>query len=260
MTIIRGWSYDPDSKTTSIPIQIFVNAPAGQGTLFRSQSANVNRTDVNSIFGISGKHGFEIELSSEYKDGKKYSFYIYGIDLQDSNKSTLLPGSPKTYQFNVTPNTSGSGGGSSSNPVETNPTIIPGNPTTLPPVSVLPISQFSDGQLLLDKGVVYVMEFGKKRPFASMEVFNGFGYKLTNVRVVNTTSIPSSTGLFSANQRHVRGSLVVDNGTVYFIGSELRYAFPSAEIFLSWGNKFQEVVKANNHDLLLPIGPHVTHK
>ncbi|MBI5254689.1 hypothetical protein HY932_02830, partial [Candidatus Falkowbacteria bacterium] len=40
------------------------------------------------------------------------------------------------------------------------------------------IMKYKDGALLQIKGgkTIYVMEKGKKRPIASEEVFNGFGY------------------------------------------------------------------------------------
>jgi hypothetical protein len=55
--------------------------------------------------------------------------------------------------------------------------------------------------------------------------------------------------------RHPRGSLVVAAGTVYFLGTDLRYPFPSTEIFLSWGNKVSDIVPANDADLQMPLGP-----
>jgi hypothetical protein len=58
-----------------------------------------------------------------------------------------------------------------------------------------------------------------------------------------------------AAERHARGSVVVSEGTVYYLGEEIRYAFPSDEIFLSWGHDFKEVKNANLTDLSMPLGP-----
>jgi hypothetical protein len=62
-------------------------------------------------------------------------------------------------------------------------------------------------------------------------------------------------------QRHPWGSVVVDpTGTVFFLGTDLRYPFPSPEVFFSWGHKFSDVVVANSADLSMPVGPVVQKK
>ncbi len=62
-------------------------------------------------------------------------------------------------------------------------------------------------------------------------------------------------------ERHARGTVVIaPDGTVYFLGSEMRYAFPSPEVFFSWGHKFTDLVQANEADLAMPIGPIATAK
>ncbi|HYF98157.1 MAG TPA: hypothetical protein VD770_04180 [Coxiellaceae bacterium] len=57
------------------------------------------------------------------------------------------------------------------------------------------------------------------------------------------------------NVRHSRGTVVSHEGVVYFLGESVRYPFPSAEVFFSWGHAFDKVVKANNADLAMPVGP-----
>lgn len=61
-------------------------------------------------------------------------------------------------------------------------------------------------------------------------------------------------------ERHVRGSVVLSDGTVYFLGEKIRYAFPSPEVFYSWGLKFEDVLVANKADLKMPLGPVVEYK
>ena len=39
------------------------------------------------------------------------------------------------------------------------------------------------------------------------------------------------------------------------MGKDLRYPHPSAEVFLSWGNRFEDVVPANNSDYAVSVGP-----
>lgn len=67
-------------------------------------------------------------------------------------------------------------------------------------------------------------------------------------------------GLSTNTPRHARGALIQDNGTIYFVGDQFRYPFPSAEVFLSWGVNFSQVVPANSGDLALPIGYIVDYK
>jgi hypothetical protein len=66
---------------------------------------------------------------------------------------------------------------------------------------------------------------------------------------------PKSFKLGSSDTRHDTGTWVSHNGTVYLIGTEKRFPFPSAEVFFSWGGDFAKVVPASAGDLTLPIGP-----
>ncbi len=61
-------------------------------------------------------------------------------------------------------------------------------------------------------------------------------------------------------ERHARGSVVLDNDVVYFLGDTVRYPFPSEEIFFSWGHSFKDIKLANLTDLALPIGAVVESK
>lgn len=145
-----------------------------------------------------------------------------------------------------------------------NPSPTPGptpSPIPVPPPPGLITSvPYLDGTLLLDQGTIYVIEYAKKRPIASMSVFNGFGYKLSNVISVSASSIATGDGLFTPSQRHVRGSTILHNGTVYFVGTGYKYGFPSAEVFSSWELKFKDLVPANEYDTILPDGPIVQNK
>lgn len=83
-----------------------------------------------------------------------------------------------------------------------------------------------------------------------MSVFTDLGYKLSNVITADISSIGSGAVIATSAQRHPRGTLVVSQGTVYFLGTDLRYPFPSAAVFFSWGNQFKDVVVGNYYDLL----------
>jgi hypothetical protein len=94
---LRGWSYDPDSTSSSVSVQLFINGPAGTGTLISSATTSFLRTDINTTFGITGNHGFEVAIPAQYRDGTIHSYYAYGIDFNNSAVSFLLTGSPKSF-------------------------------------------------------------------------------------------------------------------------------------------------------------------
>ncbi|MGE5298112.1 MAG: fibronectin type III domain-containing protein, partial [Acidobacteriaceae bacterium] len=114
-----------------------------------------------------------------------------------------------------------------------------------------------DGTLIKDANIatVYVMEYSLKRPFSSMNVFRGLGYKTGSIKTIDTSGIVMGIPLTTPSQRHVRGTNVVSNKTIYFLGKDLRYPFPSKSVYFSWGCSFSEVVEANSYDLSMGIGP-----
>jgi hypothetical protein len=94
-TSISGWSFDQDTPTTSIPVHLYANGPAGKGAWLGSYPTNVSRPDVNTAYGITGTHGFSITTPVGLKDGANHSIYVYGVD-STSYVESLLSGSPKT--------------------------------------------------------------------------------------------------------------------------------------------------------------------
>ena len=226
--LIGGWAFDPDVPAAAIQVDIY-DGMAGSGVFLTSFDTFGLRQDVNDALGITGNHGFTIPTPKSLKDGKAHTIYAYGINNNSAFANTSSV--PKTITCSITP-----------------------TPTPTPTPA------YSDGTLLKDGAPIYIVEYGLKRPFVSMAVFNGLGFKLTNVIAADTSSIPMGSGVFTSSQRHSRGTLVLSKGTVYFEGADLRYPFPSAEIFLSWGHKFEDVVSANSYDLKLPQGPLVEHK
>jgi hypothetical protein len=100
--VIRGWSYDPDATSASNQIHIYIDGAAGAGgTLLTGAATNVLRSDINSAFGITGNHGVEFTIPSQYRNGVSHSVYIYGIDTSNSAVSTLLSGSPKSFTLST---------------------------------------------------------------------------------------------------------------------------------------------------------------
>jgi len=58
--------------------------------------------------------------------------------------------------------------------------------------------------------------------------------------------------------RNARGSVVVNKGTVYFVGADTLYPFPSMEVFRSYGHVLSDIKPANAADMALKIGPVAT--
>jgi len=93
-----GWAYDPDSSSTSIEVHMYIDGEAGAGgTILKNFPTNIFRSDVNSTYGISGNHGFDVNLSPYIADGKSHPLYVYGIDTA-GGANTKLTNSPKTIQ------------------------------------------------------------------------------------------------------------------------------------------------------------------
>jgi hypothetical protein len=99
--VIRGWSYDPNNSSVSNQVHIYFDGPAGASTQVFGVATNIFRNDVNSTFGITGSHGFEFVIPSQYRNGISHTVHVYGIDLAGGN-NPLLPGSPKSFVMSIT--------------------------------------------------------------------------------------------------------------------------------------------------------------
>ena len=95
-----GWAFDPDSPSTSIAVHIYIDGPAGDPDADGfSVPTNVNRSDVNSAYGISGTHGFSWLVPAPYNAGT-HTFYVYGINAQGGSNPQLSH-SPTSRTFSV---------------------------------------------------------------------------------------------------------------------------------------------------------------
>lgn len=121
---------------------------------------------------------------------------------------------------------------------------------------------FSPGSIIKssDSPAVYLVSADRTlRPFSSWNVFLQYGYKgnmIWNMSYINFNDYTMSTPITTV-ERHVDGTEVIQNGTVYFIDSGVRHPYPSLEIYNSWhtyNNDFTRVVQANSFDLALPVG------
>lgn len=88
--LVRGWSYDPDATTANDQVKIYIDGPVGTGTLATTVTANIDRADVRTANGITGNHGFEWTLPSNYRDGNYHSVYAYGVDTSSTSITAVL--------------------------------------------------------------------------------------------------------------------------------------------------------------------------
>jgi hypothetical protein len=90
-----GWTFDPNSTPTSIPVHLYVNGGFGaQGT------ANLPRGDVNAAFGITGQHGFSVTANGKLARGPNtVCAYAIGVTQGGNN----VPIGCRTVQGPVPP-------------------------------------------------------------------------------------------------------------------------------------------------------------
>lgn len=92
---IAGWAFDGNNPNVSIDVHFYAGAPAGQGgTLVGGVTANSTRADINTLFGVSGNHGFSLKTPDSLKDGASHRIYAYGID-SNGGQNTSLGGNGK---------------------------------------------------------------------------------------------------------------------------------------------------------------------
>ena len=87
---LTGWTYDPDASSASLVVHVYVGGPAGTGTKVGEATANVTRDDVNTAYGISGKHGFSftIDLTDTGISGSQ-TVYVYAINNKSGNNPLI---------------------------------------------------------------------------------------------------------------------------------------------------------------------------
>lgn len=92
-----GWSFDPDNSSASNTVHFYIDGPAGSGTYIGQAAADLPRPDINAAYSISGNHGFEFTIPTQYLDGTQHTIYAYGIDIAGGDPNSHLQGSPKTF-------------------------------------------------------------------------------------------------------------------------------------------------------------------
>lgn len=98
--VVSGWALDPNAPGYALNLHVYVDGPAGQGTMLPiAPRAQYDRPDVILATGYPGEHGFVFQLPTSLGDGQSHSIYVYAIDT-GSSPNILLPGSPKQVRIN----------------------------------------------------------------------------------------------------------------------------------------------------------------
>jgi len=263
---VKGWAFDPNHLSETLAIHVYFDGPTS-GTAVLGSTDQL-RDDVNTWLrqdydSISGNHGFKISVPEKYRDGNRHSVYVYAIDLDDVSKHTALlrSNSPEPVTFpdcvhTVTPTAVSSGASGSTGTLTV--TAVTGDCPVTQASNQNWITFVGQPQVRFGTGTVtYTIARNSSVSVRSANMTVG-GKIVTVLQQGAGNSLTTGTGLTEA--RHARGAVVLDHDTVYFIGADLRYPFPSEAIFLSWGHKWSEVEPATAGDLAMPIGPPVEFK
>jgi len=95
--LVWGWAYDPDTSAGPIDVHIYIDGPAGSGTIIGGVTTTVSRPDVNAAFGITGVHGFDFTIPAQYRSGT-HTVYVYAID-SGGGTNPEIEASPKTFTY-----------------------------------------------------------------------------------------------------------------------------------------------------------------
>lgn len=138
---------------------------------------------------------------------------------------------------------SGGGGGSSTRPnsdeiaassnAQTN--------TTLP---------YKNGDLINDKGTIYLIMGKYRLPFTNFDAFVGLGFANRIITTGDSSlyQTPATYRIEKSNQQHPWGSWVIYNGTVYYSHESGLLGVPSYEILVNNGGSFSMIMPANSSD------------
>lgn len=80
--LVRGWAFDRDDTAQSIDVHIYMD-----GRFIGSTTANLVRDDVNSAFGINGRHGYEATIY--INEGGSHNVEVFGINIGDGTNTSI---------------------------------------------------------------------------------------------------------------------------------------------------------------------------
>jgi len=88
---VHGWAFDKDSPSLSISVHVYIGGPAGSANAEGyAIIANISRSDVNTIYKISGNHGFDSTITTS-KSGVQ-DVYVYAINAPGTGGNNVLLG------------------------------------------------------------------------------------------------------------------------------------------------------------------------
>lgn len=112
--------------------------------------------------------------------------------------------------------------------------LVVSTPVEVDALPMGPDMTYRDGSLLSNRGVVYVISDGTRRPIESPSTFLQKGYKWSNVIAVSDAELAPHTqgAMLTAGDKHPNGSLLLrPGGEVYTIKNGQRRYIPSPLIF-----------------------------
>jgi hypothetical protein len=94
--IIGGWAFDPDTPSTSITVYFEIDGQAAGSIV-----TNVYRSDVNSYFGITGNHGFNWTIPSQFRATGWHTVHVLAYDTNTSEpyRREEIDHSPARYNY-----------------------------------------------------------------------------------------------------------------------------------------------------------------
>ncbi len=121
---LAGWAFDPNSSDVSIPVHIYVN---DVGTAY---TANLARPDVDSVFGITGQHGFDQTVALR-AGSNSICLYAIGVTFDNNTQFACRDVQANAAQAGVQRLASSQGPGGATATVTPIPIPIP-TPTPTP--------------------------------------------------------------------------------------------------------------------------------
>jgi len=174
-----------------------------------------------------------------YSNSGHSKLYYYAIDKAGNDEAI------KTLNINITTLSSGGGGGSIPATSEAKGKVLGTTKTATIKDTTLVLD-------IIDGRTVYIIgNNGQKFAFTSEAVFRKLGYSFNNAMSTDVSGLELGGLIDSAEMAHPNGSLVINNGIIWYINSNKRTALSSMEMFNSFGFSLDQVVPANNFDLKL---------
>lgn len=129
--------------------------------------------------------------------------------------------------------------------------IVTVSPVELDAIPTGVFMTFKEGSLLSNRGVIYIVSDGLRRPIDSFETFLQKGYKLNNVISVTDRdlSVHPQGAVLTTQDKHPNGSLLVGSeGKVFIIKNGQRKWIPTPNIFIT-RYRWQDLIGVSNEYL-----------